>query len=244
MLKYTQPKIKTMENTFQNKILLAESTDQVRVEFYKKTYTHVAGGVLLFIFFEYILLQSDMIVEFMMSMTQGWRWLVMLGGFMFITNYAEGTALKTADKSKQYLAYTIYILAEAFIFVPLLYIAIYYTESADLVQQAAIVTLGLFAGISSVVFITKKDFSFLKSALTIGFFIAIGLIVAGSLFGFNLGLWFSVGMCVLAGGAILYQTSNLVNKFGTEDYIPAALGLFASLMLLFWYVLSIFMSRD
>ena len=163
---------------------------------------------------------------------------------MFITNYAEGTALKTADKSKQYLAYTIYILAEAFIFVPLLYIAIYYTESADLVQQAAIVTLGLFAGISSVVFITKKDFSFLKSALTIGFFIAIGLIVAGSLFGFNLGLWFSVGMCLLAGGAILYQTSNLVNKFGTEDYIPAALGLFASLMLLFWYVLSIFMSRD
>ena len=72
----------------------------------------------------------------------------------------------------------------------------------------------------------------------------MGLIVAGILFGFNLGLWFSVGMCVLAGGSILYQTSNLVHKFGTEDYIPAALGLFASLMLLFWYVLQIFMSRD
>ena len=72
----------------------------------------------------------------------------------------------------------------------------------------------------------------------------MGLIVAGALFGFDLGLWFSVGMCVLAAGSILYQTSNLVNKYGTEDYIPASLGLFASLMLLFWYVLSIFMSRD
>ena len=233
-----------MENTFENKTLLIESTDEVRVEFYKKTYTHVAGGVLLFVLFEYLLLQSDTIVNFMMSMTEGWRWLVMLGGFMLVTNYAESTVLKTADKNIQYMAFALYAFAQAIIFVPLLYIAIYYTESADLVQQAAIVTLALFVGISAIVFITKKDFSFLKAGLTIGFFIATGLIIAGTLFGFNLGLWFSVAMCLLAGGSILYQTSNLINKYGTEDYIPASLGLFASLMLLFWYVLQIFMSRD
>ncbi len=233
-----------MKNTFENKLLLSETSDQVRVDFYKKTYSHVAGGVLLFIIFEYVLLQSDAIVEFALSMTQGFKWLLMLGGFMLITNYAESTALKTADKNKQYLAYGLYILAEAFIFVPLIYIAISYTGGYDLIQQAGIVTLGLFAGISSVVFITKKDFSFLKASLTVGFFIAIGLIIAGILFGFDLGLWFSVAMCVLAGGSILYQTSNLIKKYSTEDYIPAALGLFASLMLLFWYVLQIFLSRD
>ena len=233
-----------MENTFENKTLLIESTDEVRVAFYKKTYAHVAGGVLLFVLFEYLLLQSDTIVEFMLSMTDGWRWLVMLGGFMLITSYAESTVLKTADKNIQYMAYALYVFAQALIFVPLLAIAMYYTESVDLIQQAAIVTLALFVGISSIVFITKKDFSFIKTGLTIGFFIAMGLIVAGTLFGFNLGLWFSVGMCLLAGGSILYQTSNLVNKYGTEDYIPASLGLFASLMLLFWYVLQIFMSRD
>ncbi|WP_339882527.1 Bax inhibitor-1 family protein [Polaribacter vadi] len=233
-----------MENTFENKTLLIESTDEVRVAFYKKTYAHVAGGVLLFVLFEYLLLQSDTIVEFMLSMTEGWRWLVMLGGFMLITSYAESTVLKTADKNIQYMAYALYVFAQALIFVPLLAIAIYYSESVDLIKQAAIVTLALFVGISSVVFITKKDFSFIKTGLTIGFFIAMGLIVAGTLFGFNLGLWFSVGMCLLAGGSILYQTSNLVNKYGTEDYIPASLGLFASLMLLFWYVLQIFMSRD
>ena len=210
-----------MENTFENKTLLIESTDEVRVAFYKKTYAHVAGGVLLFVLFEYLLLQSDTIVEFMLSMTDGWRWLVMLGGFMLITSYAESTVLKTADKNIQYMAYALYVFAQALIFIPLLAIAIYYTESVDLIQQAAIVTLALFVGISSVVFITKKDFSFIKTGLTIGFFIAMGLIVAGTLFGFNLGLWFSVGMCLLAGGSILYQTSNLVNKYGTEDYIPA-----------------------
>jgi FtsH-binding integral membrane protein len=163
---------------------------------------------------------------------------------MIITNYAESTALKTVDENKKYLMYTIYIFAEALIFVPLLYMATMYTESARLVQKAAIVILGLFVEISLVVFIIKKDFSFLKAGLTVGFFIAIALIIAGSLFGFDLGLWFSVVMCLLAGGAILYQTSNLVNKCDTEDYIPAALGLFASLMLFFWYVLRIFMFRD
>ncbi|MGB0896267.1 MAG: Bax inhibitor-1/YccA family protein [Flavobacteriaceae bacterium] len=219
-------------------------SDEAKVAFYKKTYGHVAGGVLAFFIAEYFLLQSAPIVEFMFSMTQGWRWLIMLVAFMLMTNYAETTALKTNDKNKQYLAYGVYILAEALIFIPILFIANSYTNGAELLNQAAIVTLSLFSGLTAIVFVTKKDFSFLRSFLTVGFFIALGLIVAGLLFGFDLGLWFSVGMCVLAAGSILYQTSNLIHKYTNEQYIPAAIGLFASLMLLFWYVLRIFMSRD
>jgi len=234
-----------MEENIQSRLLLSDIASVDRVAFYKKTYAHVAGGVLVFILFEYLLLQSDAIVDFALSMTDGYKWLIMLGGFMFITNYAEKMALRTLDKNKQYLAFGLYILAEAFIFVPLIYIAAFYMDSGpEILNQAAIVTLALFTGLTAIVFITKKDFSFIKSGLTIGFFIAIGLIVAGTLFGFSLGLWFSVGMCLLAGGAILYQTSTMINKYTTDDYIPASLGLFASLMLLFWYVLSIFMSRN
>ncbi|CAL2093425.1 conserved membrane protein of unknown function [Tenacibaculum sp. 190524A02b] len=234
-----------MENSFNNsRVLVSQVSEAERVAFYKKTYAHVAGGVFLFILFEYLFLQSATIVEFALSMTQGYKWLLLLGGFMLVTNYAESTALKTTDKNLQYLAYSGYIFAQAFIFIPLIYIAISYTNSFEVLQQAGIVTLGLFAGISSIVFITKKDFSFMRAGLSVGFFIAIALLIAGTLFGFNLGLWFSVGMCVLAGGSILYQTSNLVHNYSTDDYIPAALGLFASLMLLFWYVLQIFMSRD
>ena len=223
---------------------VAALSEAEKVAFYKKTYTHVAGGVLAFFIAEYLLLQSDTIIDFMLSMTQGWRWLIMLGGFMFMTNYAESTALKTTDKNKQLLAFGLYVLAEAIIFIPLIYIAMMMTDGINLINQAAIVTLSLFGGLSAVVFVTKKDFSFLRSALTVGFFIALGLIIAGALFGFDLGLWFSVGMCVLAAGSILYQTSNLVHKYSNDQYIPAAIGLFASLMLLFWYVLQIFLSRD
>ncbi|GAA3570414.1 Bax inhibitor-1 family protein [Snuella lapsa] len=234
-----------MENMIQNKLMVADLSEADKVAFYKKTYTHVAGGVLVFILFEYLLLQSETIVDFALSMTQGYRWLLMLGGFMLVTNYAERMTLRTADRNKQYMAYGLYILAEAFIFVPLIYIAAFYMESGtEILNQAAIVTLGLFTGLSAIVFVTKKDFSFLKAGLTVGFFIAIGLILAGTLFGFNLGLWFSVAMCALAAGSILYQTSNLIHKYSNDEYVPAALGLFASLMLLFWYVLSILMSRD
>jgi len=234
-----------IENPMQTKRLVSHLANEERVAFYKKTYAHVAGGVLTFILFEYLLLKSETVVNFALSMTEGYLWLIMLGGFMLITNYAESMALRTKDKNKQYIAYGVYILAEAFIFVPMIYIAAFYMDTgSEILKQASIVTLALFAGLSSVVFVTKKDFSFLKTGLTIASFIAIGLIIAGSIFGFNMGLWFSVGMCLLAGGSILYQTSNLVNKYGEEDYIPAALGLFASLMLLFWYILRIFMSRD
>ena len=232
-----------MENSSQ-KIILSQATDQARVEFYKKTYSHVAGGVLVFLIFEYLLFQSASIVEFALSMTQGYRWLLMLGGFMLVTHYAESTVMRTSNRNMQYMGYALYIFAQAFIFIPLIFIAVSYTESFKILEQAGIVTLSLFTGISAIVFITKKDFSFIRAGLTVGFFIALGLILAGVLFGFDLGLWFSVGMCVLAGGSILYQTSNLIHKYGTEDYVPAALGLFASLMLLFWYVIQIFLSRD
>ncbi|WP_440879863.1 Bax inhibitor-1/YccA family protein [Tenacibaculum sp. C7A-26P2] len=233
-----------MKNIHNTKVLAAQVSQEERIAFYKKTYSHVAGGVFLFLVFEFLFLQSASLVNFALSMLDGYKWLILLGGFMLVTNYAESTAMKTSDKNVQYLAYSIYIFAEAFIFVPLIYMAINATNSFEILNQAAIVTLGLFTGISSIVFITKKDFSFIRAGLALGFFIAIALVIAGAIFGFNLGLWFSVGMCVLAGGSILYQTSNMVHKYSTEDYIPAALGLFASLMLLFWYIIQLFLSRD
>ena len=213
-----------------------------RVAFYKKTYLHVALGVLAFVIVEYFFLHSKPIVKFALSLTEGKMWLLMLGGFMLVTNWAENMAINSASKDKQYLGYFLYILAEAFIFVPILFVAMYLLKT-DVIRPAAVLTLGLFSGLSAVVFFTGKDFSFLKTAITVGGFVAIGLIVAGILFGFNLGLWFSAGMILLAAGSILYQTSNLVHKYRPDQYVAAALGLFASLMLMFWYILRILMSR-
>ncbi len=221
--------------------LIMGLTQDRKAAFYRKTYTHLALAVLLFILVEMIFFQIPAVVDFALSLTQGWLWLAMLGGFMFATSYAEKMALGTKDKNKQYLALGLYVIAEAFIFIPLLFIAMSYSADGGtaILSQAAILTVSLFAGLSGIALLTKKDFSFLKSILSIGFFVAIGLIVAGMLFGFNLGLWFSVGMVLLAAGSILYQTSNMVHKYQEDQYVAASLGLFGSLMLLFWYILSI-----
>ena len=218
--------------------------EEERVAFYRKTYTHVALAVLLFIVVEYLFFQSPVIVNFAASLMGGWSWLVLLGAFMLVTNYAEGLALKSQDKNVHYMALLIYVIAEAFIFIPMLLIAFNMIDGVAMLQQAAVMTVALFVGLSAIVFFTKKDFSFLRSILIMGFMIALGLIVAGTIFGFDLGLWFSVAMVALAAGSILYTTSNMVHKYNEEQYVAAALGLFASLMLLFWYILRIFMSRD
>ncbi|MDC8003223.1 Bax inhibitor-1 family protein [Aureisphaera galaxeae] len=222
---------------------IAGLSAEAKAAFYRKTYTHLALAVLLFIVIEGIFFKIPALVNFALSLTQGSLWLIMLGGFMLVTSYAERMAVKTHDKNKQYIGLLLYVVAEAFIFIPLILYAMAVADGGfSILNQAAVITLSLFMGLSAIVFITKKDFSFLKSALTIGFFIAMGLIVAGILFGFDLGLAFSAGMVVLAGGSILYQTSNMIHKYEEDQYVAASLGLFASLMLLFWYVLSILSS--
>mgnify|MGYP001793268529 FL=1 len=224
--------------------VISQLDEQTRVAFYKKTYAHLAGAVLLFILIETLFFQIPAIVNLALSLTGGISWLLLLGGFMLVTNYAEKLALKSDNVQTHYAGLVLYVVAEAFIFIPLIFIAIMVADGGafNILYQAAILTLSLFTGLSAIVFITKKDFSFLKSALTIAFFIAMGLIIAGTLFGFDLGLWFSVGMVVLASGSILYQTSNMIHKYHENQHVAASLGLFASLMLLFWYILSILSS--
>jgi len=235
-----------LENLEQNSyVTINDLSLEARAAFYRKTYTHLALAVLMFIMVETIFFQIPALLQFALSLTQGWTWLLLLGGFMLVTNYAEKMALTNHDKNKQYLALLLYVIAEAFIFIPLIFIAMYYASDGgmEILNQAAILTLSLFGGLSAIVLLTKKDFSFLRSILAIGFFIALGLIIAGTLFGFNLGLWFSVAMVLLASGSILYQTSNMVHKYTEDQYVAASLGLFASLMLLFWYILSILSRR-
>jgi FtsH-binding integral membrane protein len=91
---------------------------------------------------------------------------------------------------------------------------------------------------------TRKDFSFLRGLLMWGGMLALVAIAGGVLFGFELGTWFSVAMIGFAGAAVLYDTSNVLHHYPEDRYVGAALELFASIALMFWYVLRLFMSRD
>ena len=137
----------------------------------------------------------------------------------------------------------LYVVAEAIIFTPLLFIAS--TMGGDIIPTAALATLVLFGALTGVVFITRKDFSFMRSVLLFGGFAAMGLIVVAILTGFTLGPIFTVAMIALACGYILYDTSNVLHHYRIGQHVAAALALFAAVALLFWYILQLFMSsRD
>ena len=124
----------------------------------------------------------------------------------------------------------------------MLYIANAYGDG--LIESAAGVTLIGVAGLTAVVFITRKDFSFLRGMLMWGGMLALVAIIGAVLFGFELGTWFSVAMIGFAGAAVLYDTSNILHHYSEDRHVAAALQLFASIAMMFWYVLRLFMSRN
>ncbi len=215
-----------------------------RTEFIKRTYTHLAGAIGVFAILEWALFQIPGIESRVFGLlgASSYSWLIVLGAFMLVSYVANKWAHSDVSQGTQYLGLGVYVVAEALIFLPLLLIANEMVPGGDLILQAGVITAALFLGLSLIAFTTKKDFSFLGGFLKIGFFIAIGVIVMSIIFGFNLGLLFSSIMVVLAAGSILHSTSAMMFHYSTRQHVAASLSLFASVALLFWYVLRILMA--
>ncbi len=214
---------------------------ETRAAFISRTYAHVALSILGFAVIESYLFSSGLAQEIAPRML-GVNWLLILGAFMVVGWLASHVAHRVESKPLQYAALAGFVLAEAIIFLPLLYIAVM-TEPA-IIESAAGVTLLGTGGLTAVAFITRKDFSFLRGILVWAGILAIIAIVGSVLFGFHLGTWFSVAMIGFAGAAVLYDTSNVMHHYPEDRHVAAALELFASIALMFWYVLQLFMSRD
>ena len=220
---------------------VANASVDTRAKFITRTYTHLFAAILAFAGIEVVLFKTGIAYRIAGALAQ--NWLIVLGGFMLASWIASRAAHRSTSLTSQYLALTLFVAVEAVIFVPLLVIANVYAPGA--IQSAAVVTMLGFAGLTGIAFWTKKDFSFLGSILRWVGICAIALIVASLIFGFTLGTIFSVAMIAFAGGAILYDTSNVLHHFPEDRYVGAALELFASVALLFWYVLRIFIAaRD
>ncbi len=211
-----------------------------RATFLTRTYTHLLGAILGFTAIEAFLFSSGLAEPIARAML-GVNWLIVLGAFMLVGWLASRAAMGVSSLGSQYLGLAAFVAAEALIFVPLLYIANSYAPGA--IQSAALVTVMGFVGLTAVAFSTRKDFSFLGGTLRWLAIMAIVLIVSSVLFGFELGTWFSVAMVAFAGVAVLYDTSNVLHHFPEDRYVGAAMQLFASIALMFWYVLRIFLGR-
>ncbi len=213
-----------------------------RARFISRTYGHLFAAILAFTGIEVFLFAGGF-AEPMARAMLGTSWLVVLGAFMIVGYLASWATSRATSPAAQYSALAAFVVAEAIIFVPLLFIADLQAPGA--ISSAAIVTLLGFAGLTAVAVATGKDFSFLRGVLMWGGIAAVLLIVGSVIFGFQLGTFFSVAMVAFAGAAILYETSKVLRYYPEDRYVAASLQLFAAVALMFWYVLRLFLaSRD
>jgi len=208
-----------------------------RLAFIRRTYLHLAGAVAAFIALSAVLFYSGVGMMMLRALMSGGRmgWMLVIGAFALVGWMATSMAQSARSIGTQYAGLGIYTLIEALIFAPMITLA--GVMAPSVLPTAAGLTLLMFGGLSAYVLTTKQDFSFLRGALFAASLVALGLIVAGLIFGFQLGIWFSAAMILLASGSILYSTSNVMHHYGASQYVAAALELFAAVAMLFYYIL-------
>lgn len=218
-------------------VRVATAQPSARARFIRDTYLHVALAIAGFAVIEWGLVQWSGAVDLARKMTNGYNWLLVMLLFMVVSSFADRLARSTTSSSAVYGGFALFIVAEAILFLPLL---IGVADSADnVLASAALITALMVVGLTAIVIVTQRDFSFLRSSLVIGGFLAIGLIVASILFGFSLGIVFSLAMVAFAAASVLYHTSGIMQTYKTNQPVAAALALFASIALLFWYVVRV-----
>ncbi len=231
------------DNYISTDVFAADAPVSERATFITRTYLHLLGAIAAFVGIEAWLIQSS-VAEPLIGMMMGsqYSWLIVLGLFVGVSWIADMWAQSATSKAMQYMGLALYVVAEAVVFLPLLYIASNFYPQA--IPMAAGSTAALVVLLTAVVFITRKDFSFLRPIVLFGGLAAMGAIVVGILFGFTLGPIFTYAMIAFACIAVLYDTSNILHHYRTDQYVGASLALFASVALLFWYILRLFIAMD
>ena len=217
-------------------------TEDSRATFITRTYAHLLGAIVAFTLLEVVFFKTGLAAA--LAPVLGGNWLIVLGAFMIVSWLASRFAFKAEALSTQYMCLIGFVVMESIIFIPMLYMAEAMAGPA-IIADAGIITLLGFGGLTAIVFVTRKDFTFMGGLLKWIGLVAIAAVVGSLIFNFELGTWFSIAMIAFAGAAILYDTSNVLHNFPEDRYVGAALELFASVALMLWYVLRLLMStRD
>jgi len=236
-----------------------------RVSFLRKTYAHLGVALIAFAAITAGMMRfaTEASLKFSSwAFTGRWNWMMVLILFMVVGYVAERLARSNTSRGLQYLGLGIAVTAEAILLQPMLWILMVRFgnsaeifadggtslamsgKAASILAQAVVITLAIFIGLTAVVFVTKKDFSFMRGVLAIATFAMLGIILASILFGFSLGAVFSGFVILLMAGYILYQTSLVMSYFPPSGYVAASLMLFSTIATLFWYVLRILMELN
>lgn len=234
---------------YTNPFVVAAASPATRADFYRKTYLLVAASCAAFGLLLAGVLSVPEIVNPLTRLffgSGGLGWLLVLGGFWLISMFANRLAFGGVSAGTQLAGLGIYVVAEVLLFAPMLNVLMLQFGSAtlsEIVAPAAVSTLLLAGGLTATVFMTKTDFSFLRAFVSVGFFVALGVIVLTTLFGAGVGTWLIIALTAFIAVVILYQTWMVKTQFRPDQHVGAALIIFSGIATLFWYVIMLFASR-
>ena len=219
-----------------------------RVAFIRRTYAHLAGAVLAFIGLSAALIGTGLAEQIIRDVFLGQRvaWPALMITFMVGTVAAQYMARSRSSIGLQYAGLALYVLLYTLLFMPILTIASdpkYGVGNPQLPLQAGIVTLAVFGGLTIAVFASGKDFSFMGPVLWVGSLLALGVIIAAMFGALTLGFGFICVMVALFAGWVIYDTSNVIHHYGTNEHVAASMALFGSFAGLFYYILLLFMNN-
>ncbi|HJQ67404.1 MAG TPA: Bax inhibitor-1/YccA family protein [Blastocatellia bacterium] len=107
---------------------------------------------------------------------------------------------------------------------------LYYVSATNpaSILQAGVLTVGIFGGLTAYVFVSKKDFSFMRGMLWVGLIVIVlggflNMLIVGST---GLGFALAAGALILFSGFVLYDTSNIIRRYPTNEYIAGAMDLY------------------
>ncbi|HEX5062165.1 MAG TPA: Bax inhibitor-1 family protein [Kofleriaceae bacterium] len=218
-----------------------------RVAFLRKSYGLLGGALIVWAAASAYVFRYMPEVSFKWSRwaLTGYNWFAVIGLLIGSGMLAQWLARSETSRTIQYIGLGVEVAAWTFLMQPMLWVLFMKFKPAGaqaLLAQGTIATLAIFVGLTATVFITKKDFSFLRGVVTVGMFAALGIIMASILFGFTLGLVFTGALIALLALKILYDTSLMMNYFPPTHYVSAALMLFGTVATLFWNIM-VFLMR-
>ncbi|MEZ6142686.1 MAG: Bax inhibitor-1 family protein [Zavarzinella sp.] len=221
-----------------------------RLAFIRRTYLTLTMSIIALIGMEALLLTAiekpagkQFMLQWFASPVSILVVLALFIGGGFLARYMARAAMPPAVK---YLGLALYTGIQALFLLPIIYISTM-KYGLSIVNEAALLTFVVFAGLTLTVFLTKKDFSFLGGIISIASWSLLGILLVAILIpgSFGVGLWFSFAFVALAAAAILYNTSNVLHHYHPSEHVGAALELLADVVLLFYHILRIlYLTRE
>jgi len=244
---------------------VSQATPAVRIAFLRKVYAMFGAAIAVWMGTAVLVTSNTALLETAAGIMRFGFFgvLLLLGGAFFILHLTSRGSTPVAM-----LGLAVFGVVEGFLTAPLIYVALASSQGLPLydaagqlmaiepsllltgnniVTQAFGLTVGVFGGLSVYALTTKRDYSWMRGALWMGFFglFAIGIMAAFFGIGENIvsGWGFPLAFVVLMGGFVLYDTQNIMNRYSEDMASMAAAKLMIDFIIMFKYMLMLLMSR-